>query len=474
MAFTAGSLSQVAVTSVTSSLLSTAASSGTTPYAYQWYRAVTSGFTPVASYAVSGATGLTLIDTNLTPSTIYYYKVVSIDSNATPATVSTAQLASTTLADHQNLSIANVINISVATPQTGLGNYNTANVALFTREATGSGFGSLGYKIYLSPVEVADDFGTSSACYAMANALFSQQPNILLNGGYLVIIPFLSSETLTAALVRTAGLVQYFGIIQSEISSQVDMLAAAAAVQALNKLVYFVSNASASVAAGGLLDLLQSGGFTHSRGLYYGDDVSSALAFMAAYVGLGQSTVFSGSNTTQTMHLKSLSGIQPDPSMSQTLLALCQDAGADVYVSLQGVAKVFCSGENDFFDNVFNTAWFVGALEVAGFNYLAQTNTKIPQTEVGMDGLKGAYRKVCEQGGVNQFLAPGSWTSPTTFGNQADLYLNVSQRGYYIYSQPVSQQSPTDRADREAPLVQIAIKFAGAIHSSSVIVFVNS
>jgi hypothetical protein len=197
------------------------------------------------------------------------------------------------------------------------------------------------------------------------------------------------------------------------------------------------------------------------------------LIFMASYAGRALSTNFTGSNTTQTMHLKALAGVQPDPTITQTILNTAIAAGADTYISLQGVPSVFCSGANTFFDRVYNLQWFVGALQVAGFNYLATTSTKVPQTEAGMDGLKGAYRSVCEQGVTNQYGAPGSWNSPTVFGNPSDLILNVAQRGYYIYSTPIAQQSQTNRVARQAPLVQIAFKEAGAIQSSTVIVNVN-
>lgn len=491
------------------------------------------------------------------------------------------------------LALTNVINIAIATPQPGVGAYNTSNVAIFSREAVSlPTFGTLGYKIYTSPVQVATDFGTGSNTYAMAVGIFSQQPNILLNGGYLVIIPFLAvaqvaqqtitiplssgglppaggtfaftfggnstaainpttvvtsaalqtivqaatgmtaftvsnvvlyssgalnsftikfvgtsgaqtlgtitsnsvvdsgsiaitptnattvigsaAETIDQAINRTAGLVQYFGIMSAEIPAQAVLLLAAAVVQSMNKIMLAVSFTAADVAPGGMLDLLRTGGFTQTRGLFYDDVLASALVFMACFAGLGFSTVYNGSNTTQTMHLKTLSGVQPDPSLTQTLLNQALIAGADTYPSLQGVSKVFCSGANDYFDNQANLQWFAGALQVAGFNYLATTNTKIPQTENGMDGLKGAYRAVCEQAVANQFLAPGSWTSSTMFGNVADLVKNISQRGYYIFSLPISQQLQAARAARQAPLVQMAIKYAGAIQSSSVIVYVNA
>ena len=97
------------------------------------------------------------------------------------------------------------------------------------------------------------------------------------------------------------------------------------------------------------------------------------------------------------MNLKDLLGVQPDPTMTQTILNFAQASGVDVYASIEGVAKTITSGENAFFDQVYNLEWFIGALQVAGFNFLAQSSTKIPQTESGMDGLKGAYRNIVER-----------------------------------------------------------------------------
>jgi hypothetical protein len=295
-----------------------------------------------------------------------------------------------------------------------------------------------------------------------------------------------AGESWTTALTRTNGLVSYCGAMVNELADtigQTDVLAAAANIQALNnaQIGFVVSNNSSDTAPGGMLDLIRSAADNNMRALYYGDSTTvsgiagyNAFLYMGAYAGLALSTNFSGSNTTQTMHLKTLVTVPADPTMTQTLLNQAVAAGADTYPSLQGVAKVFCSGTNSYFDSVFNLCWFVQALQVAGFNYLAQSNTKIPQTEAGMDGLKTAYRGVCEQGVANQYLAPGKWTSSTTFGVQQDFLNNILQRGYYIYSSPVALQSAANRAARQAPLCQIAAKQAGAIQSSSVIVFINA
>jgi hypothetical protein len=374
------------------------------------------------------------------------------------------------------LALTNIVNISVSQAGAGIGEFNTSNLGLFTRDVPGGGFGSDGYKLYLEPTEVGVDFGTGSATYKMAVAIFSQKPSILQGGGYLAVIPFLALETIDDAIVRTKDLVQYFGILEAEIPSQVDMLAAAAIVQALNKIYFTVSKTAVDLDSGGKLDLLATGGFSQTRGLFYknADVLADSLVMCASYASRGLSTDFSGSNTTQNMHMKDLLGVQPDSAMTQTLLQKAQDAGVDVYASFQGVAKVFASGANTFFDRVYNLQWIVAALQVAGFNALAQVSTKIPQTEPGVRILKSAYRKVCEQGVTNQFLAPGDWNSPVRFGDEADMLENISQRGYFIYSAPVALQSAADRADRKAPLIQIAIKEAGAIDSTNVIVNVNA
>lgn len=375
--------------------------------------------------------------------------------------------------------ISTIVTVSVTNPPTAVNEYNTSNLALFTDEASGGGFDAgLGYALYSSPAQVGIDFGTSSRTYQMAVAIFSQNPNILLPGGQLIVI-LLDGDTLGEAITRTQGTVQYFGVMQTATiteQTEADVLAAAAIIQALPLIGFFVSYDPASVAVNGTIDKLRSGLFTQSRGLYYQDSTDSginAMLMMAAYAGRLLSVVFSGSLTTITMNLKQLATILPDPNIDATNLALARTAGADVYISIQGSSEVLSSGENQFVDNVYNQLWLAGALQVQYFNYLAQTSTKILQTEDGMNGLKGALRQIMLEAVGNGYLAPGSWNSPTTFGNLTDFQNNITQFGFYIYSTPVAQQTQANREDRIAPLVQIAAKLAGAIQSGSVIVVIN-
>lgn len=378
------------------------------------------------------------------------------------------------------LDITNVITISLSAAQTGLGEYNVNNLAIFSAETPANSFGDLGYKIYKAPKEVGTDFGTTSITYKMALAAFAQTPNILNGDGYLVIIPLQYEsgsgfETLTNAINRTASLVQYFGILCTKDYDATEVSAAAAVVQTMNKMLFVVSNSATDIAATGSFHDIAEAGYDKTRCLaYLSAETLPAKQMAAAYAGRALSTAFSGSNTTSTMHLKDLIGVVADPNMTQTQLNLCQACGADAYVNIAGVAKTFCSGVNKFFDQVYNRCWFLGALEVAGFNALAKVSTKVPQTEPGMTILKGAYRLVCQQGVRNGYLAPGSWNSADRFGDVEAMLRNIEEVGYYLYSQPINQQAQTDREARRAPLIQIAVKEAGAIHSSNVMVYINA
>lgn len=90
MATTAGALSHGLITSTTAALISAAATGGSSPYTYQWYRSTVSGFTPGVGNILSGQTSLTFTDSGLTPGVKYYYEVIATDSGS--VTGASAQL----------------------------------------------------------------------------------------------------------------------------------------------------------------------------------------------------------------------------------------------------------------------------------------------------------------------------------------------------------------------------------------------
>jgi hypothetical protein len=98
MALAVGPITQISVADVSDSLSCAAATGGTGPYTYQWYRSETTGFTPGGGNIISGATALALSDSGLIPNTTYYYKVVVTDTGNSNATANSSQSAVVTTA----------------------------------------------------------------------------------------------------------------------------------------------------------------------------------------------------------------------------------------------------------------------------------------------------------------------------------------------------------------------------------------
>jgi hypothetical protein len=487
--------------------------------------------------------------------------------------------------------IENVITVTLLSALKGLADVNTSVLAIITKEIPLSpSYGD--YGIYKSPGGVATDFGSNSDTYRLAEMAFSQNPNILTGGGYLVVIPrdqtaaaqpavilstsavdltkltasdykikaavdggsaseiligdldltslataeaslnayaletaglifrlsgslasasielYTDTEGASSAIVlsavaagtdlavalkmalasatgaasgvervkdcvlRTYGTIPYFSIILDEKPTDPILTELAALLQTMDKLLFIGSSTSGDIA--GIFTTLKNAGYTHTRALYYSASADDALDFAAGYAGRGLSMKMTGSNTAHTMHLKDITGLVADEGITQTVLTACGNAGVDTLPSVGGIAKVFISGVNMFFDQIYTRLAFKLRLQIAGFNYLGQTNTKIPQTEQGMSGLKGAYRKVCQMFVNNGTFAPGTWNSSTTFGDPDDHIKNVAAAGYYIYSDPIADQSQAEREIRVAPPIYIAGKDSGAIHSSDVTVLIES
>lgn len=370
--------------------------------------------------------------------------------------------------------ITTIVNISVAQPPAGLADYAINNLALFTKEVPNVGVPSVGYFIYRDPLSVADDWGSGSEAYAMANAVFSQEPNILAGQGALIIVPMAGGDTLSSTLVSSAAKIFYGGVIYGGYApNDAELLAAATAFTAAKKLIFISQYLLTALDGGGVFQVIQAAKEIYARGLLYTVGASEARLFAAAYAGRAMSTDFNGSNTTLTMNLKDLVGITPDPGITGTTYNTCETIGVDTYCYIGPLPKVTSTGGNTYFDQVYGTLWITFAMQVALFNALATTFTKIPQTEPGMDILRNAAIDVLNRAILNGWAAPGAWNSPTTFGDPTTLRRNVLEKGFYVYSLPVNLQSQTQREARIAPLIQIALKLAGAIQKANMIVYLN-
>lgn len=276
-------------------------------------------------------------------------------------------------------------------------------------------------------------------------------------------------ETLAEAVARAQKEVYFGGVLSTQVVDDDTRLANATAIQSLDCVYYDSLQSLTDIAEIG--SDIKAAGLGKTRTLAYSQD--NGKVAVATYCSIAKSVNYKGSNTAKTMNLKTLTGTVGDIGLTDTYVLSASTHGVDIYGNTGGLSVVYSNDNNGYTDDIENQLWLKKALEVAGFNYLRQTNTKIPQTEAGMTGLKNAYAQVCEQAIRNGVVAAGTWNTAVPFGEPEDFKRNIEEKGYYIYSIPVALQSQTDREARKAPVVQIALKFSGALHFSDVIVTVE-
>jgi hypothetical protein len=328
---------------------------------------------------------------------------------------------------------------------------------------------SSSYVAYVSYSDVVTDWGTSSAVASVAQKVFAQSPNLLAGGGQLLIAPLNEEEKLADGITRLSQKVYFGGVISAQDLSDEDAISASDTCQALDTIFVLPSNTTDALKETGVFGKISSKGNYKTKCLLYTGE-SKAVDVAGAYISRGFAVNFDSQNSCITMNLKDLSGVEVDSNISQNIFNDAQKLGVDLYSDIEGVAKVISNSNGQYFDELLNRMWFRLKCKVTYFNTLAGTSTKIPQTEAGMNVVKSALRKVCELAVTNGFLAAGTWNGNDKFGNVEDFVRNISDYGFYIYSAPVSEQSQTDRTARKAPVIQIAGKEAGAIHSADLIV----
>ena len=378
------------------------------------------------------------------------------------------------------LPISTVVSVSIAAPQPGFVSPNVNNIAICTTETPVTpGNLTTNFGIYSTAAQVATDWGTTSEAYLQAVALFNQKPNLLAGGGQLVVYHMTGTVTTISQAVADIEKLVYVGsyLVAGYSPLAAEYAAAAVVVTALGKMLGVASYLTTDVQAGGMAvtvnPSIQSGAIC----LLYTQGGSMAAARTALAAGFGSqiATNFSGQNTTINQNLKTLQGITGDAGITPAVLGYCQTYGWSCYGLIQGVPAWIENGgvNNVFWDNIYNQLWFTNALATAYANVLKTTSTKIPQTERGMTMLKNAIIAVCQQAVLNGYVAPGQWNANDTFGDQVSFLRNIAQNGFYVWSSPVSAQSQSVRVTRAAPLIQLAVKLAGAVNSGSIIGFIN-
>lgn len=381
------------------------------------------------------------------------------------------------MANAYQIPITYVVSASAVTPQQGLQPLKLSTIIIFTdetpaNEITGS------YMIARSATSVSNQWGTETETAQQAQVIFAQTPNILANDGYVIVAPFLSAEeTLSEAITRLSSEIYFEGILTTRAVTVLEAQNASTLVQGMKNRIYAFPQSDVSALSGAFNNIKNN---TYTKCLLYtfGEDAEekalNSRLFAAAYLSRGLAVNYNGSNSTITMNLKDLAGIQADTNISETILAQCEAVGCDCYPSIEGLAKVISFAQGGlYFDQVTNQIWLVNTIQRDVFNALATTGTKIAQTDPALEIITKAIRKVCKQAVVNGMAAPGTWNGET-FGDYEDFHRNITEFGYYIYHLPVAEQSQTDRQARKAPAYSIAVKESGAVHSANILIYIEA
>ncbi len=189
------------------------------------------------------------------------------------------------------------------------------------------------------------------------------------------------------------------------------------------------------------------------------------------YMARAHTVNFNAENSAITMNLKTLS--VPAEEYSQTEIDSAYRVGLDIYTSVKDVPVVLTSPANDFVDNVYNLIAFVDAVQTDMFNLLSLTGTKIPQTRRGVQQLIDQGEKTTRGFVRAGVFAPGTWSSPDSFGDIDTFNRAIEEDGFYWLAGSLADQPQSDRQERKSPVLQAAVKNAGAIHKVDVIINFN-
>lgn len=198
--------------------------------------------------------------------------------------------------------------------------------------------------------------------------------------------------------------------------------------------------------------------------------LSSPYAICSLF-GRAYTVNFEGSDTTITMKFKKEPGITPEiltATQADTLAA----KRCNVYALYTNGASIVQEGVMSglaFFDEIHGTDWLANRVQTDIFNVLYQS-PKVPQTNPGIHILLTVMEGGLSQGVTNGLIAPGVWNA-AGFGTLVEG--DYLPKGWYSYVPSVDTQPQSVRETRTAPLLQAAIKLAGAVHFADVLINVN-
>jgi len=293
------------------------------------------------------------------------------------------------------------------------------------------------------------------------------------SGGFLTLgaaTTTLTDETKLEGITELFSQVKFRGAMFIDNPTDIESKSLAEWGQANNVLQYdvFDSPSNLLVDPANVVWDIKLSSLTNYRMLYSN---AGNRKMAASYMARAHTVNFAAENSALTMHLKELSVAAEEYTQTQANQA--QSVGLDIYTTIKLTPAIFTSGANGFTDERYNLIAYVDFLQIDMYNLLKQTSTKIPQTTRGVNQLIDQAEKTTIQFVRAGVFAPGTWSSPDTFGDLDTFKRGIANNGFYWLAGSLAAQAQNSREARESPVLQGATKMAGAIHSIDILVVVN-
>lgn len=373
----------------------------------------------------------------------------------------------------QGLPVSNVVNV---------------DVIMSPVAATGRNFGALlilgtstvipvteRIRQYSAIEDIGDDFGVDSPEYEAATIFFSQspKPTLVYIGRWAKTLAEGEAgavETLLQAVNASLQYTNWYGLAIADCADLVeaDVISVAAAIEAssLSRILAVTTDDVSVLVAGNTDNIgykLKAAGYGRTFWQY---SSSSKYAAISAF-GRAFTVNFTGNNTTITLKFKTEPGVTYE-TLTTTQAAAIDSINGNVYVYYANDTAIIQQGvmaNGDFFDERHGLDWLQNYVQTNLYNLLYTSATKIPQTDAGVTRLMTNVEASLDQAVNNGLVAPGVWNGGPIGQIQSGDTLT---KGYYVYADAVSSQAQSDREARKSPVIQAAIKLAGAIHYSDV------
>lgn len=373
----------------------------------------------------------------------------------------------------QGLPVSNVVNV---------------DVIMSPVAATGRNFGALlilgtstvipvteRIRQYSAIEDIGDDFGVDSPEYEAATIFFSQspKPTLVYIGRWAKTLAEGEEgavETLLQAVNASLQYTNWYGLAIADSADLVeaDVISVAAAIEAssLSRILAVTTDDVNVLVAGNTDNIgykLKAAGYGRTFWQY---SSSSKYAAISAF-GRAFTVNFTGNNTTITLKFKTEPGVTYE-TLTTTQAAAIDSINGNVYVYYANDTAIIQQGvmaNGDFFDERHGLDWLQNYVQTNLYNLLYTSATKIPQTDAGVTRLMTNVEASLDQAVNNGLVAPGVWNGGPIGQIESGDTLT---KGYYVYADAVSSQAQSDREARKSPVIQAALKLAGAIHYGDV------